>query len=263
VQRSLPAGLGGTASGRLAAPALSAQDIAGRFFNPNGGPTNIFGILQRIDDRSADLEACSHAAVPFTVHAWGHDVTAYASCSKTFDSGFVQFDIGDDGTTWIYEHGAAESVLAKVTPIEGTTDHHVHVWLTVNGFAAACDPSRGSYGVVELDADPSSSTYEMVVAGTGFGYCGAQLRYASGAVYATGSTDMGTTCNATDSVCGAASDVTMPATCSAAQTTFTLPAVGKTGCGGASTYPASGNTVNVDGSATDSVQSFGPTSPTV
>jgi hypothetical protein len=125
--------------------------------------------------------------------------------------------------------------------------------------------------VIELKADPSAKSYEMVVAGTGFGYCGAQLRSDETSVYFTGSSDMGATCNAVDSACGAASDVTMAATCGTSTTTFELAPIGReAGCAsssapdGASAYPGgTGNAVVLDGTATDSVGAFGPKTPSV
>jgi hypothetical protein len=125
--------------------------------------------------------------------------------------------------------------------------------------------ARTSYGAIELTADESTRAFEMVVAGTGLGYCGAQLKSDGTSVYFAGSSDMGATCNAAESTCGAASDVTMPGTCSASTTSFALPSLGRQAiptCNiGASQYPASGNTVDVSGNAMDTIQKFQTTAP--
>ena len=248
-----------------------------RFFA--NGPTNVYAILENIDGRIDDIngrtgDCTTQAPVAYTVNAWGQTLTAYAQCVTDLQAppggppGFLEFGTGPDGATWINVTLAGSTVLAQLTPIgDATGQYAVHTWLTVPANTTDCtDPfMRGSYGAIELKADESTKAFEMVVAGTGFGYCGAQLRSDGTNVYFTGSTDMGATCNAIESTCGAASDVTMPATCGTSTTSFTLPSLGRMAapsCNtGASQYPASGNTVDVGGTATDSVQIFQTTAP--
>jgi hypothetical protein len=239
------------------------------------GPTDIYNILQGIDGRidyiNKQTGACTtQAAVPYTVDAWGQTLTAYAQCTTSLNApagaapGFMEFGEDPSGATWINVTLAGSTVLAQMTPTSGSTGYAVHAWLTVPVNTLACSMSRGAYGAIELKADESTSAFEMVVAGTGFGYCGAHLRSDATTVYFTGSVDMGTTCGAIDSTCGAASNVTTPATCGASTTTFTLPSIGREavpGCVGASLYPASGDTVDVSGTAADAVQAFITTAP--
>ena len=276
VRAALPPGLGGTAQG--VAPLLDPSDIKGRFFTGNG-PTDIYRILTGIDGRIDDInqrtgDCTTQASVAYTVEAWGQTLTAYAQCSTNLSApggiqpGFMEFGTAPDGATWINVTLAGSTVLAQLTPIADTAEQFaVHTWLTIPVNTLDCtDPfSRGSYGAVELTADESTKAFEMVVAGTGFGYCGAQLKSDATSVFFTGSVDMGSTCNAIESTCGAASDVTMPATCGTSTTSFALPSIGRAAapsCSiGASQYPASGNTVDISGTATDTVQTFQTTAP--
>lgn len=258
-------------------PLLNPSDIKTRFFSP--GPTDIYGILEGIDGRIDGINqltgACTmQTPVAYTALAWGQTLTAYAQCASDLGAplegppGFLEFGTAPDGATWINTTLAGSTVLARLTPIaDAPGKYAVHAWLTVPVNQLDCtDPfMRGSYGVIELVADESTKEFEMVVAGTGFGYCGAQLRSDGTNVYFTGSTDMGSTCGAIDSTCGTAADITVPATCDTSTTSFALPSLGRLAapsCSvGASQYPASGTTVDVSGTATDSVQTFQTTAP--
>ncbi|MEP6859840.1 MAG: hypothetical protein ABJE66_04420 [Deltaproteobacteria bacterium] len=77
-----------------------------------------------------------------------------------------------------------------------------------------------------------------------------------------GSPDMGETCNETSTLCVAASDLSMPGTCTAPMLQLT-PVGRRAGSGahvfGASTYPSAPN-ITLDGSETDSLH-FGPSAP--
>ena len=116
-----------------------------------------------------------------------------------------------------------------------------------------------------VSADAGAGTLDFVAAGTGLGYCGAQLRSDGTSIYATGSVDSGATCGAVDTLCVLASDAATATTCSGAVTAFALGAFGRKAATGAhesaaSLYPAAPN-VTLDGTATDAVH-FGPTVPT-
>jgi hypothetical protein len=120
-----------------------------------------------------------------------------------------------------------------------------------------------------LWADPSTQSLEMTVAGIGFGYCGAQLKSDGVSIYALGSTDMGSTCNAVDTLCVAASDGTSLGSCGSLGN-FALAGLGRQAAAGtrwnfaASGFPAAvagtGNT-RLDGTSGDALY-FGPTAPT-
>jgi len=268
VRAAVPPGLGGT--GAAFAPALDPGDIKGRFFG-DGGPTEVFGILDQIDRHIDELnnsngDCVNQAPVTYTLDAWGHTVSAIAQCSMGIGADtFVQYGTDDNGETDIYTKDGDPRVFAHVAPIAGAPGKHaVHAWLVIGARSPSCAGARGSYGVIELQADESTKAFEMTVAGTGFGYCGAQLKSDGTSVYFTGSPDMGA-CAATETVCGAASDVTLPAICGASVTTFALPPAGRlAGCDyGASDYPGgAGDVVNLDGTSGDSVESFGLATPT-
>jgi hypothetical protein len=104
----------------------------------------------------------------------------------------------------------------------------------------------------------------MSVAGIGFGFCGAQLRSDGTNVYATGSEDMGATCQPVSSSCVLASDLATAGTCTSLMT-FTHPALGREAGMGATTfaaslYPSPPN-LTLDGTMNDDLH-FGPTAPT-
>lgn len=268
VKAALPAGLGGSAVARVNAPLLDPTDIQTRFFSE--GPTSLYRILGDIDQRIDEINGITDAPcltqdpVPFIVTAWGQSVTAVAQCHQLLDGGLVQFGRDASGVIYIYSAIGDGRLLAEMTPLAEPDTYSVHAWLAVGVKTPMCGTSRGSYGVIELVANEGQGTFEMTVAGTGFGYCGAQLRSDGASVYFTGSRDM-MTCTSTESTCGAAADVATSATCGATTTTFSLPALGRVaGCDfAASDYPGgNANVVTLDGMSTDAVLSFGPISPT-
>ncbi|HVH43872.1 MAG TPA: hypothetical protein VM925_16075 [Labilithrix sp.] len=306
VQQSAPAGFGGTPAGaaqtqnldfqvRGGPVGLDSSDIKSRFFG--AGPTNIFRVLDDIDGRIQGINArlndgadCSkQAPVAYSLTPWGHEETFYAQCYETFgeSSSFMQFGT-KDGVTYVYTMIGAGPVAARITPIvasnaDGGTDggadadidgatedgggaakYSVHAWIAI----ADGKKTGGSYGVIEIDANPSTHSFEMAVAGIGFGYCGAQVKANADSVYVEGSSDMGSTCNDIATSCVAASDITTKSTCEPPLTAFALAPLGRkattnaTGTVSASQYPGGeANVVNLDGSETDST-AFGPTSPT-
>jgi len=185
---------------------------------------------------------------------------------------------GDAGIDAVADAGTGSSVDAG-----SATAYTVHAWSSIGlTNATNCGNMTGfddcSYGVIELSADPSTQTFEMSVAGIGFGYCGAQIKSDGSVVFGAGSIDMGTTCDATGTLCIEASDLSTPATCDASIMSFALPAFGRVastgpnagGPGaphdagatwGPSAYPGgSADTIVLDGTSTDSLR-FGPTAP--
>jgi hypothetical protein len=177
-----------------------------------------------------------------------------------------------------------EAAAAEAGAGPAAQTYLVRAWSGVGYLnATGCGNMTGfddcSYGVIQLEANSSSVTFEMSVAGIGFGYCGAQLKSDGTNVYGIGSPDMGTTCGASDTFCVAASDVTTPATCGSAVKTLTLPALGRMSTTGpnaggpgaaadsgaswaASQYPrGSSDGIVLDGTTSDSLY-FGPTGPT-
>ena len=296
------------------APTISATDVKSRFFD--AGPTNVYGILGAIDQRISELAngGATHPCldqepVAFTVTPFGHSVTMYAQCYELMggsagDPGLVQFG-QKDGITYYYAAMGPAWTAAVLTPTThatsgdagadasadggddagadaAATSYTVHAWSGVGyNNATSCGDKSAydgcSYGAIELQADPSTHTFEIAVAGIGFGYCGAQLQSDGTSVFATGSIDMGT-CTSVGTVCVAASDLTSAGTCDGLEN-FAIPPMGRTSSRGPhsggpgndagpdgmwspSRYPGdSADTITLDGTSTDSLH-FGPTEPT-
>jgi len=272
VQAAAPSGLDGGRSAHHAAldATLSASDFRDRFFNPQGGPTDVFRILQGVDDRltevntAGDSPCLAAAPVTYALAPFGQTLSFAAQCYRTFGTttpaSFMQFGTTADGT-YLYVTGGATRVAARVT---GTTDAPVvDVWYGVGYTNASCGDGSFdgcSYAVTQIHAEPAAQTFEMSVAGIGVGYCGAQLSSDGTALYGIGSSDMGATCNTPATLCVDATDLTTPSTCDAIST-LTIPALGRNaGAGahvfGASQYPATPN-ITLDGTTTDSL-GFGP-----
>ncbi len=165
---------------------------------------------------------------------------------------------------------ASPTPLPSVSPLPSS--YKVEVWFTV-GMGSPSAYGTGSYGVGHLTANTVTKTFEMTVAGMGFGYCGAHLKSDGTNVYVKGSLDMGTTCEPTDELCVLASDVTTLGSCGADLKTFSLTPLGKKASTTGTSYPASeypGGDLNIvtltgavdsGGFCTDGL-GFGPTDTT-
>ncbi|MEO8551431.1 MAG: hypothetical protein ABI678_15745 [Kofleriaceae bacterium] len=250
---------------------LSASEFRDRFFNPAGGPTDVFRILTSVDDRLTELASAgdapclTQAPVMYPLAPFGQDVTFAAQCYRSFGTttppAFMQFGQIDDAT-YLYVTGGATRVAARVT---GTSDAPiVDVWYGVGYTNATCGMDGTfdgcSYAATQIHAEPAAGAFEMSVAGIGVGYCGVQIHADGTSLYGIGSTDMGASCNAPATLCVDASDLTMTGTCDALST-FSIPALGRaSGMGahafGATMYPATPN-ITLDGTAQDSL-GFGP-----
>jgi hypothetical protein len=176
---------------------------------------------------------------------------------------FFQFG-QKDGATYLYSTGGAEHVAARVTPVKDAAGKYVvDAWI---GIGYDNHAMGGSYGAIALHADSSTHHFEMAVAGIGFGYCGAQLASDAASVYATGSSDMGSSCNEIATLCVDAALLSMDGKCDAL-TTFALPPMGRvasmSGTIGASQYPGGmGNAIMLNGTPSDSL-AFGPANATM
>jgi hypothetical protein len=303
VRAAAPAALRATLSARRTPLAPSALvvgagtlDPAGfqaRFFAP--GPTDLFGILGAIDQRiaginsrlaSADPSPClAQPPVAFELTPWGQAVPFYAQCYERVTgpdgvtpAGFVQWaEVA--GAFYLYAPVGAGHVAAIVTPVAGVAGSFtVHAWIGVgytNVDTLQGTWDSGSYGVIEIQADPGAGILEMTAAGVGLGFCGAQLRSDGTSVFGVGSIDMGASCVAADSLCVAASDLAAPGICAdgAPVTALALPPIGRLAAQGSpggqiagqmfaeSLYPAGGGNVTLDGSAGDAL-AIGPAAPT-
>ena len=286
---------------------LSVLDIAQRFFD--AGPTDIYFILQSIDamitglNGGSDTSPClSQAPAAYTLHPFGESVAMYGQCYQQTGSSLLQWGV-KDGTFYLWNVGGVELTAIIATPLTagasgnaggGAADadtadadtseaggdgggavaqYAVHAWIGVgadNG-AGGCGTAWDdcSYGAIELTANPATASFEMAVAGVGFGYCGAQLVSDGTHVFVSGSTDMGSTCNDSDTLCVAASDGSA-ATCTSAEQVLAIAPMGREATSGpatlatagdasaqvfaASAYPGgAGNTIVLDGTLSDSV----------
>jgi len=263
-------------SGGLKPATLSSSDVKSRFFSD--GPTDIFRIVAASDDRVKGINGFSEArprsscfdqpSVTGNITPWGQTVEFKYQCFQKIGSGtdFIQFGVVDDKTYLYVDVGAGTlAAIAVSHPLaDGGVALESNIWMEVGRTA---DFGHGSYGVIQVYMNELTGAFEMSVAGLGFGFCGAQLRSDGKSTYATGSPDMGATCQPTDSVCGKNDDMTMAGVCDAIKT-FTLPALGRIatttptdGAQGASAYPGgTDNVVKLDGTATDHTH-FGPSAP--
>jgi len=272
VRAACPVGLKGVAgsSGNFRTLSLDPGAVLDRFFNPLGSPTDLFTILGTVDSRvqgiNQRLDCCfpcmSNTPVNYTLSTWGTNVEFAAQCSEgDAANGFDQWGVVGN-VFYLYSRRGDGVVAAQITSNATDGSQAVSIWFSVGTMNR-----NGSHGVVQLLALPSEQVFEMSVAGSSIGYCGAQLKSNNATMNVTGSTDMGTTCNPTDSVCTSAANVTTIATCSASCSTFTLPALGRQAYGGgmfgASMYPGgSANQVVLTTTGNDATF-FGPSSPTV
>lgn len=289
VKAAAPAAFGGSASQSLARfnarnaflmdgyDAISIEDFEQRFFQ--SGPTNMYQILADIDSRievinnlSGNFPCLTQAPVAYDITPYGQTVRMYGQCYQMVgDNGFIQWGV-EGGVTYLYVQVGAGNLAAVLTPAGDS--HSVRAFATVgnageynsNGTTEANWDSIGSYGVMELAADPSQGNLEMVAAGLGLGYCGIHIASDGANIYGEGSVDMGATCVSKDPICVEAADGTtaVSGACSVDSGDFAVDSIGrqsaKAGAYGASTYPAVPNIV-LDGTATDSL-SFGPKTPT-
>jgi len=276
VAAACPSGLKGGLSGLSAQPgfrtqSLNTQEIIDRFFNPTGGPTNLFDILlgvdarlQGINDRFSQFADCmSTTPTAYSLNtAWAASPTFYVQCSDVWGGGGSGFDqFGQVGsTTYLYVRGGDTIVAAKLVG-NGTFGNidTVTVWYSVGIVNRG-----GSHAVVMVYAQPASSIFEMSVAGVNVGYCGAQLKSDGVSMNVTGSADG---CQLVDSACTSATSLSTPSTCNAAVNTFSLPALGRKAyvdlSNPASMYPGGSlNTVTLANTGLDDTF-FGPSSPTV
>ncbi len=263
---------------------LDPADIRSRFFS--AGPTNIFTILTNIDTRIGEINTrttstttgcTAQAPVAYTISPWGQSVTMYASCYEIIGTptaaspGLIQWGT-KDGAFYLYSAQGAARVAAIATPIAGTSHYTVKAWMGVgytNAGTSTCTGSAWdgcSYGVLQIDANSNTNTFEMAVAGIGFGYCGAQLKSDGTNIWILGSADgVSGACQAQDNNCVLASDATTTGSCTPPLTTFSnTTAIGRAAISGTSISWAADPTntnVTLNGSSSDAL-AFGPTTAT-
>lgn len=276
-----------TLAKRFRVQSLNPQTVIDRFFNPTGGPSNLFGILKQIDGRvqginsrlGTQFAACmASAATPYVISTWGLNTTFYAQCSETWSGpqgqttteGFDQWGV-HGGNFYLFEGGGESHVAAILYNFNQTGGPDlVHAWYSVG-----CINRNGSHGVVEILARPKDGIFEMTAAGGGLGFCGAQIKSNNHTMNVTGSEDMGT-CGSVETVCVSAQDISQTTTCTGDVNTFQLRPIGRTaysivgsgcrlqgGCNsGPSKYPASYPSGNVylTGTGWDDTF-FGPSTP--
>ncbi len=255
----------------------SLDGMNARFFNSEGGPSNIFNILADIDKTidsintitAGDEKACrSQEPVAYTINPLGDTVTFYAQCYQTLAAGaiasaasFHQYGV-KDGIIYLYSKGTVGEFAAIATPVDNATDQYaVKAWITVGGGNSPSWDS-GSYGIMQLTANPNTRAFEFTVAGIGLGYCGAQLKSDGANIFATHSVDRGEICGEPEDLCLNANTLAVSPECTGSLQAFTLRPIGRDAAvgahiSGASQYPSPTN-VSLKGTDTDSLH-FGPT----
>jgi len=272
---------------------LNTDNIKERFFNPDGGPTNLFDILANVDDRLQELndrmssfEDCMQDdPAPYSFNVAGESLTFYAQCSDVLNDGtgsstgvadsssFMQWAFHNN--TWYLYERVGQAIVASQLRVDtsasnptapddddGTGVKNIHVWYSVG-----ITSRTGSHAVAHVFSDPTAEVFEMTAAGVGIGFCGVQFRSSEGLFKATGSADVvGYTCEATDSACKEAGDFDVTSSCGS-MSNFSLPTLGRQaysdGTWEASLYPGgTENTVTLASSGADDAF-FGPSSPTV
>jgi hypothetical protein len=270
VAEATPSGL--TAASLLSSYSLFALDLTevkSRFFSTS--PTEVSNLLAGIDSRLTEINtrsaetarACLSATpVEDTLTIFGESVTAKFQCYDVFGDNTGGMMFGKDGSTWyLYQNSGAMRSLVKVTPVEGSTDDYlVDAWMSVgqnNASSSSCNGGTWygcSYGVIRLRAESAAKTFEMTVAGSGFGYTGAHLKsdgtklYVKGA--ASGGTSNGSTWSytAADTTCVKASDLSAESDCSAISgSNLSLTTLGVTG------HTDFGTGITLNGTTSDSV----------
>ncbi len=245
---------------------LNQQEIKNRFFNANGGPTNLFDIIAKVDSRIQEINKridlfadCSvKAATSYSLTTWGSSQTFYAQCADKFENGlFFQWGTVAN-TTYLYDNGGEVRLAATIKRDSTGNVESTHIWYSVGLINRG-----GSHGIAEVLAIPNLQVFEMTVAGVGLGFCGVQMKSDANKLYVTGSAHtVGYACAATDNICTLASDLSTISTgCSS---TFSLPAVGvkayTDSTWQASFYPSIPNVFLASSGPDDT--NFGPDSPT-
>lgn len=259
VSAATPSGLAGSRRSR----SLDVAEIQTRFFAD--GPTKVRSLLLSIDSRISEINtrssestrAClSNTAVQQDFTIFGESVTGYFQCYDLFSATAGMMFGKKDGVWYLYQNGGQARSFASVREVTGQTGKYiVEAYVSVGQGNAADSTSCGSswygcsYGVIHLKANSSDSTFEMTVAGSGMGFCGAQLRSDGTNLYVNGSTGSYTgawSCAAAANNCVLAANTSSAGSCATADD-FTLESLG---INGQSTF---GDGVTADGSDTDHV----------
>ena len=285
VQASAPRALDATRT-KLRLSALSVDEITERFFNPDGGPANLYNLLDSVDGRiqgvntrwslfAACINSTSYTNV--SLAAWTGDVVLKVSCAEQWESlnnftGFILFSrtaLNDTHYVFdIYERGPETAVAARSSyhavlvnettrEIANLTVDRVELWYSVG-----LSNLNGSHGVVHLLALPTEGVFEMAVAGNGLGFCGAHLRAEGSVLFSTGSADMGATCSATDTLCSSVNSTESTSGVNCSGVTYALTPLGRGPYTGPSGTPLGGsayanNTIVLRANGTDDTL-FGP-----
>eukprot|EP00808_Paulinella_micropora_P014431 g75724.t1 len=283
VQDSTPPGLQTTGNRRLKRVVQQGDDlisqVKSRFFTDDG-PVNIFDILADVDSRIAGINSRNNLPclvnAPLTLSLDDFTQTTKVDfrvqCSDIWGSGgppggmmYGRSNVGS-GPWHIYVYGGAGPVAARVSNLTAAQEQ-VEIWLSV-GYTNTPTWDGMSYCVAQIVAVPDLNQLEMSAAGLGIGFCGAQFVSNGTFIKFTGSSDMGATCLAEETLCANATDLTQVNETNCDGLSFSLPALGRKSAAsanammngqphGASAYPATAN-VRLDGTASDAIH-FGPT----
>jgi len=266
---------------KLQASPLDLEAVRDRFFNAMGGPTNMWNIVQGVNDRflgyspALSKNNCtSLTPVAYDLGFPGEDVTMYASCYEGEGGNYRMFGIHGNYTYFI-EHASEGPVAAKVRIGPNNLAVEVDIW-----YGVGLGMNRtGSYAVARIKGDLELNKFEMTTGGWGIGFAGATISTDGSTINVTGCQDNS---QEVQTVCSSAANISQVAECSEESNTFMLTPLGRqvatqpSSCAEAhqpsdcntnsiqgDVIPASGypggdeNVVDVTGTLDDSVH-FGP-----
>lgn len=271
---------------------LPVSKLKARFFS-GSGPNDVFTLLKSIDNTisSVDGQAGTSAAecliqtpVAYTIRSFdGTSVNMFAQCYEQTATGFIQWGLDSNKNFYAYEWGDGNAVAAIATPNDQSpTKYDVTLWVGMgysNGTKSSdrCPHSwdECSYVVLELIASKTSKPhFELVTAGVGMEFAGAQFVSDGTDLFGIGSEDTSGATTALESVCTLANDLSQTdPNCELGPAQFTLTPLGRVAASSstyaqnngtsnwaASQYPAEPN-VKMAGSSEDTIY-FGPQTPT-
>jgi len=257
---------------------LTSDIVYSRFFDPTGGPTDLFGILQQVDGRLQGVnERIGQFASCMSSTPIAYDIgttfapapTFYVQCGENWGAGPPGFDqwgqVGD--TTYLLVRSpagvlAAQVVGSNISAVGGLNDtKSVTVWYSVG-----VQNNGGSHAVCMVYAEPATPVFEMTCAGVNIGFCGVSIKSDDVAFNVTGSQDSNP-CGPIQSICISAASLSVPANCTASEDNFHLSPLGilefVDHSQGPSSYPGGTlNTVLLNSTGSDATN-FGPTSLSV
>jgi hypothetical protein len=240
---------------------LDPQEFRARFFMK--GPTNALDIMHNVDARlsffrqtasdNVHVPCADQTPVEFNTGPVGQ-MKLYIQCYQMLPPNGLILWGQKDGSTYLYLHQDIGGVVAIARPAgpaptaDGGVQHYTaEIWSTIGENNQPWH--SGSYGIMHIQGNSATSSFEMAVAGVNMGFCGAQIRSDGSNVYGEGSAD-GPSCADDATLCTTAGDLSKSGVCSSTLKTFNLPALGRKSfvdpdgySANVSFYPSSANVI--------------------